>query len=329
MIRFADPLYLVLFILIIPMIIFGRSSGGRFRFSSLAILKKVNSGFRFHPRMILLLLRILALTLFVLAIARPQSGKLFSEVASEGVDIVLALDTSGSMEALDFKLNDRPVDRLTIVKKVVSEFIDKRPSDRMGLVVFGEDAFTQCPLTLDHGILLDFLKKIEIGMAGNATAIGSAIGTSIKRIKDLKSKSKIVILLTDGRSNAGRVPPIKASELAATYGIKIYTIGVGTKGRAPFLTDTIFGKRYTYQEVDIDEDTLIKIAENTGAKYYRATATDELSAIYDEIDKLEKTEVKVKEYTEYYELFHWFLIPAILLLLLEIVLGHTRLRKIP
>ncbi len=329
MIRFADPLYISLIILLLPMLFFGRKAGGRIRFSSIATLKKVTHTHQFHPRQLLILLRVVAIICLVFAIARPQSGKKFSEVTSQGVDIVLAIDTSGSMEALDFKENDKPVNRLHIVKKVVADFIDKRGADRIGLVVFGEEAYTQCPLTLDHGILLDFLKRLEIGMAGNATAIGSAVGTAIKRMKDLKSKSKIMILLTDGRSNAGRLPPLKASELANTYDIKIYTIGVGTKGKAPFLMDTIFGKRYTYQDVDIDEKTLTEMAEKTGAKYYRATDTQELAKIYEEIDKLEKTEVKVREYTEYHELFHWFLIPGLLLLLLEILLANTRLRKIP
>lgn len=329
MITFADQEYFFLLILVPLLVFFSRSVGGRIRFSGLDILKKTGGATRFHPRMILLFLRILCFILFVCALARPEAGKTLMEVSSEGVDIILVIDTSGSMKALDFKLKGKPVNRLKIVKKVVSEFVDKRPADRIGLVVFGNDAYIQCPLTLDHGIVLDFMKKIEIGMAGNATAIGSAIGTSVKRMKDLKSKSKIVILLTDGENTAGRMPPVKAAEVAESYGVKIYTIGVGTRGKAPMLQESIFGKHYVYVDVNIDEDTLKKIADITDGKYFRATDTDELEKIYDEIDKLEKTEVKVKQYTEYYELFHWFLIPAILILLLEIFLGNTRLRKIP
>lgn len=331
MMRFADPLVLILLFFVIPIFYFAKFSGGRFRFSSIESLKalKNRQNSFWHPRNLLLALRILAFASLVLGMARPQMGKKFSEVESEGVDIILAIDTSGSMKAMDFQLEGRPIDRLEVVKKVAADFVNKRPADRIGVVVFGEEAFTQCPLTLDHGIVLDFLKQIEIGMAGDGTAIGQGLGTSIKRIKDVKSKSKVVILLTDGRNNAGRISPVKAAELAKVYGIKVYTIGAGTHGKAPFLMDTFFGKRYVYQEVDIDEDTLKTIAHETNAKYFRATDTKELEKIYDEIDRLEKTEVKTKEYTEYNELFHWFVIPGLLLLLLEIILGNTLLRKIP
>ena len=329
MMRFADPFFFLLLLVLIPVVWYGRTSGGRIRFSSLDLFQGLKGEALVNPRNILLLLRILSLILLLAALARPQAGKRFSEIRSDGIDIILALDTSGSMQALDFTLNNERVDRLEVVKKVVNDFIHKRPADRMGLVVFGTDAFTQCPLTLDHGILVEFLKKIEIGMAGEATAIGSAIGTGVKRLKDLKAKSKVLILLTDGRSNAGRIEPLKAAELAKTFAIKVYTIGVGTRGQAPFLQDGFFGKHYIYQQVDIDEDTLREVANITGGKYYRATETTELEKIYAEIDQLEKTEVKVKEYTQYNELFHWFLIVGLILLLLEIFLGHTWLRKIP
>ncbi|MBF0362230.1 MAG: VWA domain-containing protein [Oligoflexia bacterium] len=330
--KLHDPWYLLLILILVPLVFyFSKSSGGRIRFSNLDIIKRVNVNVTstFNPRIILTILRIVAIILLVVGLTRPQAGKKFSEIISEGVDIMLLLDTSGSMQALDFKLDGEPVNRLAVVKKVVADFVKKRPDDRMGIVVFGQEAFTQCPLTLDHGVLIEFFKKIEIGMAGDSTAIGSAIGTAINRMKDLKAKSKIVILLTDGRSNTGEIPPLDASELAKTFGIKIYTIGVGTKGKAPFLQDTIFGKRYVYVDVEIDEETLIQIAKNTNGKYYRATDTKELEQIYDEIDKLEKNEVKLKEYTEYNELFHWFLIPGLLLLLIEILLSQTIFRKIP
>lgn len=233
------------------------------------------------------------------------------------------------MQALDFRIDDKPVDRLRIVKNVVSDFVKKRGNDRLGLVVFGEEAFIQCPLTLDHGILTSFLKKLEIGMAGDGTAIGSALGTAINRMKDLKSKEKIVILMTDGRNNSGRLSPSKAADIASRYGIKVYTIGVGTDGKAPFLVDGIFGKNYIYRDVDIDEETLREISDKTSGRYFRATDTEKLEEIYDEIDKLETTEIKMKEYTEYKELFHLLLIPGILILLFEIVLANTKLRKIP
>ena len=327
--RFADPQLFLLVLLVIPIIFWVDKQGGRIRFSNIELLKRVRSNKVFHPRSWLTFLRVLSLIFLILAVGRPQSGRTYSEVTSEGVDIFLALDTSGSMNALDFQMDKEPVNRLAIVKKVVEDFIDKRSTDRLGLIIFGDEAFTQCPLTLDHGILMDFLKEVEIGMVGKATAIGSAIGTGVKRMKDLKAKSKILILLTDGRNTAGRLAPVKAAEVAQSFGIKIYTIGVGKRGKAPFLVDGFFGKRYVYQKVDIDEETLKEVAKITGGRYYRATDTEELKSIYDEIDRLEKTKIEVKEYTEYNEKFHYFIFIGLLLLLLEVFLGQTVLRKIP
>ena len=275
------------------------------------------------------MLRCLAVTLFVVALARPQSGTKASEVLTEGIDIILCLDTSGSMQALDFKWRNERQNRLQVVKRVVSDFIRGRKNDRIGMVVFGEEAFTQCPLTLDYGVLLNFLDQVEIGIAGDSTAIGSALGTCVNRLKELKSKSKVVILLTDGRNNAGRVSPETAAEIAKTFHIKTYTIGVGTEGEVPFLVDTIFGKKYVYQRVDLDEDTLKGIARITGGKYFKATNTRALEEIYKQIDTLEKTKVEVKEYMEYQELFVWFLFPGLACILLEVILGNTRFRKIP
>jgi Ca-activated chloride channel family protein len=326
---FSTPLALLLLLAIPLALWFARGKGGRLRYSSIRGIKDLTKNRKYHPRLLLPLLRALALGLMIIALARPQAGKSFRERNSEGVDIMIAIDTSGSMQALDFKIEGKAVDRLTVVKKVVSEFIEKRASDRMGLVVFGEDAFIQCPITWNHGLLQSFLKEAAIGMAGDATAIGSAIGVSVNRMKDLKAKSKVLILLTDGRSNAGRISPQTAAELAKTFGIKIYTIGIGTDGKAPFLVEDIFGPRYVYQEVDIDEETLQAIAQATDGHYFRATDTDKLAEIYQEIDKLETTEVTLKEYTEYEELYHWFLLPGLMVLLLEIALAHTLLRKIP
>lgn len=330
MITFAHPLFFSLMIFL-PLIFFLKDQkSGKIRYSSLKILKaSLVKKQRFHPRIILLLLRVFTLVLFILALARPQVGKTLSEVSSEGIDIMLALDTSESMRALDFKKKNKPVERLEIVKDVVRDFIKNRTGDRMGLIVFGEDAFTQCPLTLDHGILMDFIDKIEVGMAGKATAIGQALALGVNRVKDVKRKSKIIILLTDGRSNAGHVPPEKAAVLAKKYHIKVYTIGVGTKGKAPFLVKTVFGSSYAYQNVDIDEKTLRSIAELTGGRYYRATDKDELEEIYREIDQLETTEIKIKEYTEYKEIFGLFILMALFLLSIEIILSQTVLRKIP
>jgi|TARA_B100000959_G_scaffold72054_1_gene76358 Ca-activated chloride channel family protein len=298
-------------------------------YSSLTALKVVRSHRSEVMAAIPAVLRFIAITLFIVAFARPQEGRKKTEILSEGVDIILAIDTSGSMRALDFKKNDASVTRLSVVKDVVAQFIDSRETDRMGMVVFGGEAFTQCPLTLDQDILYSFLDKLKIGMAGDATAIGSAIGISVKRLKDLKSKSKVIILLTDGRNNAGKITPLQAAEFAKTFGIKIYTVGVGTRGKAPFMVDSIFGKRLIYQDVDIDEDTLNKISEMTDAKYFRATDMESLKDIYEQIDKLEKSEIRVLDHSEYSELFHYFLIPGLLLLLTEIIISNSVLRRIP
>jgi len=264
-----------------------------------------------------------------MAMARPQSGSKSTEVVTEGIDIMLCLDTSGTMQALDFTWKGEKQNRLQVVKRVVNEFIKGRKNDRIGMVVFGAEAFTQCPLTLDYGVLLSFLDRVEIGMAGDTTAIGSALATCVKRLKDLKSKSKVVILLTDGRNNAGNINPETAAELAKTFKVKVYTIGVGTEGEVPFLVDTIFGKRYVYQRVDLDEAIVKEIATITGGTYFKATNTKALEEIYTQIDQMEKTKVEIKEYTEYKELFHWFLLPGLAFILLEVILANTRFRKIP
>lgn len=278
---------------------------------------------------VLFLLRCLSLTMLIIALARPQSGTKASEVLTEGIDIMLCLDTSGSMQALDFKWKNERHNRLEVVKKVVSDFIKGRTNDRIGMVVFGEEAFTQCPLTLDYGVLLNFLEQVEIGMAGDSTAVGSALATCVNRLKERKSKSKVIILLTDGRNNAGSINPQTAAEIAKTFDIKVYTVGVGTEGEVPFLVDTIFGKKYMYQRVDLDEETLKEIAAITGGSYFKATNTETLEEIYKKIDQLEKTKVEVKEYMEYEELFGWFLLAGLLCILLEVILRNTRFRKIP
>lgn len=299
------------------------------KFSSLKTLKQLQPKRTGVFRHLIIVLRVLCLALLVIVIARPQSGTKSTEIITEGVDIMLVLDTSGSMQAMDFQIKGERINRLDVSKRVVADFIKQRKNDRMGMVVFAQEAFTQCPLTLDQGVLLSFLDNVEIGMAGDGTAIGSAVGVAVKRLKDLKAKSKVIILLTDGRNNAGRLSPQKAAELAETYNIKIYTIGAGTKGKAPFLVNTLFGQKYMYQEVDIDEDTLREIASITKGQYFRATDTESLKRIYEIIDKLEKSEVKVKEHMEYHELFIWPLLVALGLLLTEILLVNTVFRKIP
>ncbi|MBI5788971.1 MAG: VWA domain-containing protein [Candidatus Schekmanbacteria bacterium] len=329
--RFVNH-WLFLLGLVIPLIIyayFRKKRIGQIRFSSLLVLQQISASKKPYLRHLLLVLRLLCLLLLLAVIARPQSGHKSTEIITEGVDIMLALDTSGSMQAMDFKIGGERANRLEVVKKVVADFIKRRQNDRLGMVVFGEEAFTQCPLTLDQGVLLSFLDKVEIGMAGDSTAIGSAIGVAVKRLKDLNAKSRIIILLTDGQSNAGRLSPEQATELAQKYNIKIYTIGAGTRGEAPFLVKTLFGEQVIYQQVDIDEDTLQKVAIMTSAQYFRATDTESLEKIYALIDKMEKSQVKVKEHMEYNELFHWPLLAALVVLLIEVLLGSTFLRKIP
>jgi len=275
------------------------------------------------------LLKAGCLVLLVFTAARPQFYNVSREIQSPGVDIVLCLDTSGSMHALDFQLNDKPVSRLTAVQKVVGEFIKKREMDRIGLVVFGEEAYTQSPLTLDKGLLLGLVEKMKIGMAGDRTAIGSALAVAGKRLKDLKAKSRILILLTDGRHNVGELTPEKAAEAVSALGVKIYAIGVGGMGPAPFLVRDIFGSRIVHQRVDLDEETLQHVAGIGKGKYFRATDSQGLQEIYDLIDREEKTEVKVKEFFHFRELYPYFLVPALLLLGLELVLRMTVLRRIP
>ena len=328
--QFQNP-WLLLFLLALPLLAFQvrRDYQSTVHFPSLATLKTLRPSSVDLYAGLPFIIRFLAIAFLIIALARPQEGHKSTEILSVGVDIMLALDTSGSMRALDFIEEEKRVTRLTVVKGVVSQFIENRPTDRIGMVVFGEQAYTQCPLTLDQGILQSFLSKLEIGMAGDSTAIGSAIGIAVKRLKDLDSASKIIILLTDGRNNAGTLAPIQAAQTAKTFGIKIYTIGVGTKGKAPFLVNSIFGQRYVYQEVDIDETTLTEISEITGGQYFRATDLESLQNIYKQIDEMEKSEVKVIDHSEYKELFHYFLVPGLMFLLLEIGLSNTLLRRIP
>jgi len=302
------------------------------RYSSIGTLQRLQSSKVVILRRLVEGLRLLTVALLIMAMARPQTGRKHTEVRTKGIDIVLVLDTSGSMQALDLDA-DRPINgrrnRLEIAKAVVDDFVRGRKNDQIGLVVFGSEAFTQCPLTLDHGILATFLERVEIGMAGDATAIGSAIGTAVKRLRDSGAESKVIILLTDGRSNAGSLDPRKAAEIAKTFRIKIYAIGAGTRGKAPFVVDSFFGKQVVYESVEIDDQMLEEVARQTGGAYYRAEDKEALKSIYDEIDQLEKTEITTNTYMEYNERFRWFLLPAVGLLLFEVVLLGTRFRKLP
>ncbi|MBT3354084.1 MAG: VWA domain-containing protein [Candidatus Scalindua sp.] len=333
MIILKDPLILCLIIILVPLILANyifRKDSGILRFSSLGYFKRIEQGSSVKYRHILIALRVLVIILLVFALARPQSGKAHSKVTTEGIDIVLALDVSGSMLAEDFQLKNKRRNRLYVAKEVVKDFIEWRENDRIGMVVFAGQAYTQCPLTLDYDVLLQFLEKVEIGMVEDGTAIGSAIGVCVNRLKSSKAKSKVVILLTDGRNNAGGIDPLTAAELSKTFGMKIYTVGAGTKGLAPYPVKNLFGlKTYRSIQIDIDEEGLTEIAKITGGKYFRATDTASLKEVYRQIDSLEKTKMEEAKYTEYSELFIYLLIPALGILLFEVVLANTRFRRIP
>ena len=331
--RFASPLFFVLVVALAPIVyatLLG-SSQSRVRFSAISLVRSTKGGRHHLFRLLPLVLRILALFFLIIALARPQGGNVSREVTSLGTDIMLVADTSGSMEAMDFTLGGKRATRLDVAKKVIREFIAGRVNDRIGLLVFGEEAFVQCPNTIDYGVLTNTLDAVKLKMAGDGTAIGSAIGVGVQRLKELPGHSRIMILLTDGENTTGILEPLQAARAAATYGIKIYTIGVGTKGEAPFLVPGLLGmgKRFHYQKVNLDEDSLREIAKATGARYFRATSTEKLQEIYALIDALEKTEVKMREFTDYHELYALALWPALLLLLIEQLLRATWLRSLP
>ncbi len=272
----------------------------------------------------------LALALMIVALARPQWGTRQMMVSDSGINIILAVDLSESMAALDFKHQGKIINRLEAIKQVVQEFIGNRSGDRIGMVVFGSQAYTQLPLTRDYNTIVTMLERLKIGAAGRATAIGDAIGISLKRLEDIESRSNIIILLTDGRSNSGEFEPSAAAAIARESGVKVYTIGVGSKGRAPFLVkDPVFGERYVYQRVDMDEKTLQAIADETGGLYFRAQNMEGLKKIYKTIDEMEKTEVKTKTFAEYNDLYRYLLFPGFGLLGIWIILQNTRFLKVP
>ena len=332
MFRFASPLFLLLLLvlLIILLIKVKNRQDIHLKVSSLSLGNDLPASFFLILSKILPALKYSALVLLIIGIARPQSGIQKTETTSKGINIILALDLSGSMAALDFKVNNQIVTRLAAVKNVVNDFILKRDGDRIGMVVFGSNAFTQLPLTRDYNTISFMLSKLKIGAAGQSTAIGDAIGISLKRLKDVKSKSNIIILLTDGKSNAGEISPEIAADIAGEQKVKIYTIGVGSKGKAPFLVKNVFsGNKYVYQKVDIDIDMLKLIAEKTNGEFFKAENTKSLDQIYSIIDQLEKTEVKVKKWVDYKEYYLFFLTLGCALLCLHIILSNTRLLRIP
>jgi len=325
-----------IFLLLIPMaavIIYyylrkGRAPG--IQFSSERFLKVGRPTFKTICSRYLWVLRILVFILFALALARFRAPIEESKIQTEGIDIILALDTSTSMLAEDFTLRGSRANRLDVTKDVVEKFIQGRKNDRIGIVAFAARAYTVSPLTLDYGWLLENLKRVKIGMIEDGTAIGSALSVALKRIENTRAKSRIVILLTDGINNAGKISPSMAAEAAKALKIKVYAIGAGTKGMAPYPMRDFFGNTvYQPVKIDVDEDTLITIASKTEGKYFRATDTKSLKEIYSEIDRMEKSPIEEKGYMEYRELFPVFMIIAMALLLIEVLLSNTILRRIP
>ena len=280
---FAEPWWLLLLLLLVPMVFSYRRQRVALKYPSISLFLKLKRSRWSFLKDFLFFLRCLIILLLTLALARPQSGRSDIRQKTEGLDIMLVVDTSGSMKALDFSIDGKRRDRLYVVKEVLGDFIQKRADDRLGMVVFGTHAFAQAPLTLDHDVLLQYLKFMEIGMAGEATAIGDAVGVALNRLKGLESKSKIIILLTDGSNTSGKLDPLEVSNVAKALGVKIYTIGVGSDGLVPFPTD--FG--YQKVKVEIDEKLLKKIAGDTEGKYFRAKDTEGLAEIYKTIDQLE------------------------------------------
>jgi len=332
MIRFLNPEFLWLLALL-PLVAMWRGRKGRVaavEYSNVEIARTVARETRSRPARWTTLLRLLVATLIIVGLARPQYGQGRSEVQASGVDLMLAVDVSGSMEALDFTLNGQPESRVEVVKSVVSKFIESRPDDRIGLIAFAGAPYLVSPLTLDHEWLKQNLDRVRTGLVEDSTAIGSALATSVNRLRDQPSKSKVVVLLTDGMNNAGKVAPQTAAEAAKALGVKVYTIGAGAQGEAPVPVKDQFGnQQIVMAKVDVDEAALKKIADETGGKFFRATDTDSLKKIYAEIDRMEKTTHQVKKFEKYHELFAFAVVPGLMLLGLSLGLDQTRYRRLP
>ncbi|MDX2413634.1 MAG: VWA domain-containing protein [Bacteroidales bacterium] len=323
---FANPIYLYLLILIpllVVLYILRQSfTSASFRMSSLAFVSSGSGSIRNGIRHALFVIRMLAISLFIIVIARPQSSDRWQDTTTQGIDIIMAMDISGSMLARDFK-----PDRLEAAKNVATEFISGRPGDRIGLVIFSGESFTQCPLTTDHAVLINLMREMDSGMIEDGTAIGLGLATAVNRIKDSDAISKVVILLTDGVNNRGSIAPITAAEIAKTMNVRVYTVGVGTRGMAPYPIQTAAGTRYQNMPVEIDEDVLKEIASMTDGKYFRAIDNESLVNIYKEIDKLEKSRIDVQEYNIKHEEFMIFALIALALLLVELIVRNTLLKR--
>jgi Ca-activated chloride channel family protein len=326
-IEFANPKLLWLLLLvplsIIWYILRHKKQEAAVNFSDLKGMVKLPKAWKAYLRHLLFALKMAALALLIVALARPQSSSTNSTSNIEGIDIVMAMDVSGSMLARDLK-----PDRLTAAKNVASDFVKGRPGDRMGLVIFSGETFTQVPLTTDHGVMLNMLAEMKNGLIEDGTAIGDGLATAISRLKDSEAISKVVILLTDGMNNAGSVDPYTAAEIAKLYGIRVYTIGVGTYGTAPYPVQTMFGTQMQQIKVEIDEKLLSTIANSTGGKYFRANNNKKLDEIYQEIDKLERSKIEVTEFRRLHEEFYPLVAWAIALLLLEFLLRKTIFRTL-
>lgn len=327
-VKFAYPFVLV-FLLLIPALAYWYwkkkdSNSPNINFSSLQFFGKAPVTIKEKLAHLPAILRLAALAFLIIAAARPQTFSSGENIFTEGIDIAMVLDISGSMLAEDFKPN-----RLEAAKKVIDDFIQGRTVDKIGLVVFSGESFTQCPLTIDYSVLRNLLKDIQMGMIEDGTAIGNAIANGVNRLKDSKAKSRVMILLTDGVNNAGHIDPLTAAQIAQKFGIRIYAIGVGTVGNAPYPFQTPFGIRYQMVPVEIDENILRQIAATTGGKYFRATNNRKLAEIYDEIDRMEKTRVEVTSFRHAKELFFWWAFAGLFLIVSEVVISKTYLKKLP
>ncbi len=326
--EFANPEYFWLLVLLVPMILWyvlrEKKSYADLQFSSLRAFKGIRHTGKIWMRHLLFVLQVLAISFLVVALARPQSSNNWQTYTSEGIDIVLALDISGSMLARDFT-----PDRLEAAKEVATKFILERPQDKIGLVIFAGESFTQCPLTTDQAVLVNLMREVQSGMIEDGTAIGLGLANAVNRLKDSPAKSKVVILLTDGVNNRGAIAPLTAAELAKAYGIRVYTIGVGTYGEAPYPVQTPFGVELRNVPVEIDEEVLQQIAHLTDGKYFRATDNNKLKQIYQEIDQLEKSKIEVKHFSKKEEQYFIFGLVGLFLLITQALLRYTLLRKIP
>ncbi len=325
---FKNPDYFYLLLALIPALVWyifrQKKNTASIQLSTTAALQKAPRTLRHYLRHLVFVSQMLAWAMIVVALARPQSSSNWENVTTEGIDIMIALDISSSMLARDFT-----PDRLEAAKKVAMEFISGREHDRMGLVVFSGEAFTQCPLTTDRAVLLNLFRDLRSGMIEDGTAIGNGLATAVARLKDSKAISRVVILLTDGENNRGEIAPVTAAEIAKTFGIRVYTVGVGTVGTAPYPVQTPFGTQLQQVEVKIDEETLRKIAQLTDGQYFRATGNTRLEEIYREIDKLEKSKIEVKEYSRKSEEFFPFALAGTIFLAAGLLLKTTLFRNIP